>query len=94
MEQHEEAMIEFDSTDTSLPQLLTIEEAARVLRIGRSLAYQLARAYESSDGDDGLPVIRVGTCLRVPRWALIELVRTGRVVSLRPGRPNIASIRR
>ena len=94
MEHYEEAMIDIDHTDTSLPPLLTIEEAARVLRIGRSLAYQLAREYESSDGDVGLPVIRVGTCLRVPRWALIELVRTGRVVSLRPRRPNIASIRR
>ena len=94
MKQHGEAMIDFDHTDTSLPPLLTIDEAARVLRIGRSLAYQLAREYESSNGDDGLPVIRVGTCLRVPRWALVELVRTGRVVSLRPRRPNIASIRR
>ncbi len=94
MEQHEEAMIDFDHTDISLPPLLTIDEAARVLRIGRSLAYQLAREYESSEGDDGLPVIRVGTCLRVPRWALIELVRTGRVVSSRSRRPNIAFIRR
>ncbi len=92
MEHYEEAMIDFD-TDSSLPPLLTIDEAARVLRIGRSLAYQLAREYESSDGDDGLPVIRVGTCLRVPRWALIELVRTGRVVSLRPRRPHIAAVR-
>ena len=94
MEQHEEAMIDFDHTDTSLPPLLTVDEAARVLRIGRSLAYQLAREYESSDGEEGLPVIRVGTCLRVPRWALIELVRTGRVVSLRTRRPNIEAMRR
>ena len=94
MEQHEEAIIGFDPTDTALPPLLTIDEAARVLRIGRSLAYQLAREYESSNGDEGLPVIRVGTCLRVPRWALIELIRTGRVVSLRPRRPNIAVVRR
>jgi hypothetical protein len=61
---------------------LTIEEAARVLRIGRSLAYQLAREYEWSGGVSGLPVIRVGGCLRVPRWALLELVLTGRVVRL------------
>lgn len=62
--------------------LLTIEEAAGVLRIGRSLAYQLAREYEASGGVAGLPVIRVGACLRVPRWALLELVCTGRVVRL------------
>jgi excisionase family DNA binding protein len=62
--------------------LLTVEEAARVLRIGRSLAYQLAQDYDSSGGFRGLPVIRIGNCLRVPRWALAELVSTGRVVRL------------
>lgn len=31
------------------PLLLRVEEAAEVLRIGRSLAYELARRYESSD---------------------------------------------
>jgi hypothetical protein len=62
--------------------LLTIEEAARVLRVGRSLAYQLAREYEGSGGVSGVPVIRLGGCLRVPRWALVELVFTGRVVRL------------
>jgi hypothetical protein len=62
--------------------LLTIEEAARVLRIGRSLAYQLAHEYEASGGVAWLAVIRLGGCLRVPRWALLELVMTGRVVRL------------
>jgi hypothetical protein len=62
--------------------LVTIEEAARVLRIGRSLAYQLAHEYEASGGVTDLPVIRLGGCLRVPRWALLELVLTGRVVRL------------
>ena len=62
--------------------VLTIEEAARVLRIGRSLAYHLAHEYEASGGISGLPVIRVGGCLRVPRWALLELAMSGRVVRL------------
>jgi len=66
------------------PPLLTIEEAARVLRIGRSRAYALAREYMCSGGTAGMPVIRLGpSCLRVPRWALIELATTGRVVRLR-----------
>jgi excisionase family DNA binding protein len=62
--------------------LLTVEEAARVLRIGRSLAYQLVAEYDASGGLSGMPVIRVGGCLRVPRWALLELALTGRVVRL------------
>jgi hypothetical protein len=62
---------------------LTVSEATEVLRIGRSLGYQLARQYLSSGGTSGLPVIRLGSqCLRVPRWALIELATTGRVVRL------------
>lgn len=69
----------------ALPVLLTIDEAAGVLRIGRSLAYDLARRYESSGGCAGLPVIRLGSCLRVPRWALAELVATGRVIRLVDG---------
>ena len=67
------------------PVLLTIEEAAAVLRIGRSLAYELARQYGASSGRAGLPVLRVGSCLRVPRWALAELISTGRVVRLSDG---------
>ena len=71
-----------DALGVPATPLLTIEEAARVLRIGRSLAYQLAHEYEASGGVSGLPVIRLGGCLRVPRWGLLELVLTGRVVRL------------
>ena len=53
-----------------------------MLRIGRSLAYQLAGEYDATGGVSGLPVIRLGGCLRVPRWALLELALTGRVVRL------------
>jgi hypothetical protein len=63
--------------------LLTIEEAARMLRIGPSLAYQLAPRVLELGRVAGMPVIRFGVaCLRVPRWALVELVTTGRVVRL------------
>jgi excisionase family DNA binding protein len=70
------------------PLLLTIDEAAEVLRIGRSLAYGLAHQYERSDGRGGLPVMRFGSLLRVPRWALAELLATGRVVRLADGPPS------
>jgi excisionase family DNA binding protein len=49
------------------PAVLTVEEAARVLRIGRSAAYAAAH-----NGD--LPVIRVGRTLRVPRHRLEQLL--------------------
>ena len=68
--------------DVPATPLLTIEEASRVLRIGRSLAYQLANEYLATGGVAGVPVIRIGACLRVPRWALIELANTGHVVRL------------
>jgi hypothetical protein len=64
--------------------LMTVAEAASVLRIGRSLAYELAREYLRTGGNSGIPVLRLGrSCLRVPRWALQELATTGRVVRLR-----------
>lgn len=68
--------------------MLTVDEAAQILRIGRSLAYNLARRYEASGCTQGLPVIRFGTCLRVPRWALMQLVHDGRVVRLGDATPK------
>ncbi len=54
-----------DNTD-----FLTVEEAARVLRIGRTAAYALARIWRETDGREGLPVVPFGRLLRVPRAAL------------------------
>jgi len=55
--------------------LLTIPEAARFLRIGRSAAYELARRFEATGGDEGIPCIRIGgRLLRVPVDALRAMV--------------------
>ncbi len=48
------------------PVLLTIDEAADVMRIGRSLAYGMAHQYESSHGTAGLPVCGSGHAFGCP----------------------------
>jgi hypothetical protein len=53
-----------------LPEMLTVEEAAAVLRIGRTAAYQLARRWRETGGREGLPNVALGRSLRVPRVAL------------------------
>ncbi len=52
-----------------LPALLTVEEAARLLRIGRTKAYALTREWRDTGGKTGLPVVDFGSVLRVPRRA-------------------------
>ena len=54
-------------TSTHEHACFTVEEAARVLRIGRSQAYAAARSGE-------LPTIRIGRSLRVPRHRLEQLL--------------------
>ena len=60
-----------------LPDVLTVEEAARVLRIGRGAAYELARQWRESGGRHGLPVVTLGRSLRVPRDSLRQLLELG-----------------
>lgn len=61
-------------TGEGLPDLLTVEEAAEILRIGRTKAYDLARQWRSTNGERGLPVLDFGNVLRVPRHALETMV--------------------
>lgn len=51
-----------------LPPLVDVPTAARVLGIGRSLAYDLVRK-----GSWPTNVIRMGTVIRVPTAALVRL---------------------
>lgn len=54
------------------PDFLTLDEAAAVLRVGRSTAYREANKFEASGGATGIPVIRYGKQFRVPRCRLEE----------------------
>jgi hypothetical protein len=58
---------EVSMTPVSVPDLLTVMEAAGVLRVGRTTAYDQVGKYFDTDGADGMPCIRVGGQLRVPR---------------------------
>jgi hypothetical protein len=57
-----------------VPDLLTIEEAALVLRIGRTAAYEQARLWRATGGRTGIPNIEVGRQYRVPRAALEAMI--------------------
>ena len=72
---------------SSEPQTLTVEEAANVLRIGRTAAYALAREWRATNGASGLPVLELGRTLRVPRAAL-EAMLAGSPPSRPPEAPK------
>ena len=77
---------------STLPQFLTVEEAAAVVRIGRTAAYQLAARYEATDGREGLPVVRFGRLMRVPRTSL-ELWAGGPLDELPEESPSVSEAR-
>ena len=60
-----------------LPLMLTIAEAATVLRVSRTTAYKLAEEWRTSGGRSGLPVVRLGRRLVVRRVDLAALVGLG-----------------
>ena len=75
-----------------LPDTLTVEEAAAVLRVGRRLAYEQARRWRQTGGREGLPVVEIGRCLRVPKSALEDLLASARIVPAPPERPGVRRI--
>ena len=60
--------------DNGVPPFLTVEEAAALLRIGRTKAYALAKEWRATGGRSGLQVVDLGDVLRVPRPALEEML--------------------
>jgi excisionase family DNA binding protein len=60
-----------------LPAFLRVEEVAGILRISRSAAYELVNAWLATDGETGLPAVRLGRSLRIPRAAVERLLAVG-----------------
>ena len=56
--------------DDRPPDFLTVDEAGAVLRLSRGKAYELAREFLATGGASGMPVVRLGRQLRVPRVLL------------------------
>ena len=72
-----------------VPDLLTIEEAARVLRIGRTKAYAMGQEWRVTEGRSGIKVREFGGQLRVPRvWIEEQLGAPLSSIPQRPGRAN------
>lgn len=69
---------EFDQrliNDLLCRPVLTVEEAAVLLRIGRTKAYAEARRYRDTNGAEGLPVVlNLGKTLRCPTTKIKELL--------------------
>ena len=59
-----------ESHRTGPPDFLTVEEAAAVLRIGRTSAYRQARKFLATNGAEGLCADRFGKQIRIPRCHL------------------------
>lgn len=58
--------------DLRQPDFITVEQAAEIIGIGRTCAYQLARR-AADFGEGTFPAIRFGRQLRVPRRKLEDL---------------------
>jgi hypothetical protein len=53
-------------TPASTERFLRVDEAARILRIGRSAAYEQANRWIATNGQCGLPAVKVGRMFRIP----------------------------
>jgi excisionase family DNA binding protein len=60
-----------------MPLLLTVSEAAVVLRIGRTTAYKLVDEWRTSDGRAGIPSVRLGGRVMVRRVDLEAMLHGG-----------------
>jgi hypothetical protein len=57
-----------------LPPFMTIEQAAKVLQLGRSKTYELSVEWERTSGASGLPFVWFGHQKRIPRAVLERFI--------------------
>lgn len=58
------------------PEMMRVADAANVLSISRTIAYEQVALFERTGGREGIPVIRIGRVMRVPKAALIAWVNS------------------
>jgi hypothetical protein len=59
---------------TTDPLFVSVAEAAHILGISRTLAYDLAHLGLATEGAEGLPAIRLGRRLLISRTGLSHLI--------------------
>lgn len=57
-----------------MPKFMTVEQAAKLLQLGRSKAYALTVEWEHSGGTTGIPFVWIGNQKRIPLDALMRWV--------------------
>ena len=57
-----------------LPPFMTVEQAAKVVQLGRSKTYELTVEWERTGGRTGLPFVWFGHQKRIPRAALARFI--------------------
>jgi hypothetical protein len=57
-----------------MDNLLTVEEAGRLIHVGRCMAYEMASMYESNPAT-GIPTVSIGRKKFVPKWELLKRFR-------------------
>jgi Helix-turn-helix domain len=80
-----ERRVAIEEAVAGLPLMLTVEQARDVLGIGRSLAYAEVRRYLATGGRGGIPAVRIGSAIRIPRAGLVDLLLSA------PG-PDVCSV--
>jgi hypothetical protein len=55
-------------------EFLTIPQAGKVLGLGRTKAYAMAKRFRDTDGREGMPNVDFWGSPRVPVWALKKLI--------------------